>query len=261
MLINIKHNFPDVARWVRSAGNQVRFATAVALTRTAQQVKAAELKEIERVFDRPTPYTKRSLFMSPATKAKLEAQVWLKDDRAGSGTPATRYLLPHIEGGPRGQKGFERMLVRAGHMGANERAVPAAGARLDAYGNMSRGQIVQILSQLRAFYTVGGTDMNRTNSKRSRAKRANSRYFVSRGKGVASRGFGSWWNQGEGRVQHLPRGVWMATSKGVVPVLIFVERAGYTSRFKFFEVARRVVASAFPRHFDVELTKALRSAR
>ena len=35
-------------------------------------------------------------------------------------------------------------------MRKNERAVPGAAAKLDAYGNMGRGQIVQILSQLQA---------------------------------------------------------------------------------------------------------------
>src|ERR1035441_633525 len=74
---------------------QLPFATAKALTRTAQLIKAAEVDEMRRVFDRPTPWTLNSVFITPATKDNLIARVWLKQD-AAKGTPAAKYLLSEI---------------------------------------------------------------------------------------------------------------------------------------------------------------------
>jgi hypothetical protein len=249
LLIKVQHNFPDVARWIASVGKQARFAAAVALTRTAQDVKAAERDQIGKVFDRPTPYTLRSLFLSPATKDKLEAMVWLKDDRAGSGTPATRYLLPHIEGGSRGTKGFERALQRQGLMPAGHFAVPASGVKLDAFGNVSKGTINQILSQLRVQVTAG-YESRATGSARSKrsVRRQGVEYFViTKPHGKLKAGI-------YGRYR-------FASGSAVKPMFIFVPGVRYSPRFRFFEVADQVVATAFPRHFEVEFSKALRSAK
>ncbi len=45
--------------------------------------------------------------------------------------------------------------------------VPAEGARLDQYGNMSRGQMIQILSGLGALEYRAGFKGNATQSARS----------------------------------------------------------------------------------------------
>jgi hypothetical protein len=58
-------------------------------------VKRALEYEMPFAFDRPTPYTLGSLYLSPATKAIPVAKVWLKDD-AGKGTPAAKYLFPRL---------------------------------------------------------------------------------------------------------------------------------------------------------------------
>ncbi len=265
MQLSIKHNFPDVQRAIDQIGKQAKFAAAVALTKTAQDVKAQLATEIDRVFDRPTPYTQRSLFMRGASVAKLEAMVWLKDESTGGGTPATKYLLPQIEGGRRGLKGFEARLVRQGIMAPTERAVPGAGAVIDRYGNMSRGQIVKILSQLgnRAFsgdYSVA------TNSKRSRAKRAQEAYFVSTGAGGTITIVNGEMRKGNGRTGHLARGIWVRRNFGawgsaIKPVLLFVRSVSYRRLFKFADVAVKTANRNFPGHFDQQLARALATAR
>lgn len=253
--ISITHNFPEIQRKLDQVGKQASYAAAVALTRTAQDTRADLRQEMRRVFDRPTAYTLNSLYLKPARRDDLKAIVWLKHS---AGRVGEHYLLPQIRGGDRELKRFEQILVRAGYMSGNERAVPGGAARIDRHGNMSAGQIVQILSQLRAFKTVGGTSPNATNSARSRKKREQGRYFVSLGQGVVSRGFGSW--QRGGRSQHLPRGVWMATDSGVKPILMFVPHAKYRARYEFFKVADRFIKPRFAFHFDAELRKALRTA-
>lgn len=256
--INVTTNFPELTSALAKARNQVPFALARALTKTGQDVKDAQRKEIERVFDRPTPFTRNSVFLRPATKQRLEAEVWLKD----SASRRTHFLLPQIEGGSRPLKRFEQRLVMSGYMQPSERAVPAAGARLDAYGNMSRGQINQILSQLKTA-VVQGDFSNATNSRRSRAKREKEAYFVSRGPGSWT-GTGSWKNGNKS--QHLPRGVWVRRSFGawgtaVKPVLLFVPRATYRPRYHFFKLAQEVIDRQFARHFDESWTIAMRTAR
>ena len=155
---------------------------------------------MRRVFDRSTAWTLNSLYVKGATKQSLTARVWFKDY-----DDPRHYLLPQVYGGSRPQKRLEVLLTRLGVMRADERAVPAAGARLDAYGNMGRGQVQQIISQLKGFY-LAGASQNASNSKRSRAKRAAESYFASTGKGTHPLGTGAWIRARH--QQHLARGVW-----------------------------------------------------
>jgi hypothetical protein len=251
--LSIKTNFPAVQEKLAELGKQGRYACAVALTRTAQDVKRDLVKEMAKVFDRPTRFTLNSLYLKPATKADLTARVWLKDEY---GTQPN-YLLPQIEGGNRVQKRFEVLLRQRGLLADSERTVPGAGAKLDGNGNMSRGQIVQIISQLGAF-NLAGASQNATGSKRSKAKRAKGSYFYAR-RGEARTGRGSW-KQGL-KVQHLPTGIYLKTAEGIKPVLIFVHGAKYRIRLHFVPVALGTIERAFPGHFAREYAKALRTAR
>jgi len=257
MKIDVRDNFPQVKAAMRENAKQVTFATAVALTRTAQDVRAAEKQGMQTAFDRPTAFTLNSLFVKPATKVDLTARVWLKDYYGPN------FLMPQITGGARPQKRFEQLLMQRGIMNATERAVPGAGAKLDSYGNISRGQIVQILSQLQSF-NVSGFDANATNSKRSKSKRAREAYFVSTGKGAKAYGRSSW--KGGHKSQHLERGVWVrisfgATNTVVLPVLLFVGKATYRKRYPFDQIGQDTIAKAFPGHFDREYARAIATAR
>ena len=75
--------------YVVGAGKQVRFATAVALTRTAQQVEREIQKDIPATFDRPKPQTTKGTYMKKATPANLTAVAGIKDRIAA-------YLAPNI---------------------------------------------------------------------------------------------------------------------------------------------------------------------
>jgi hypothetical protein len=238
-MFSVKHNLPAFKAAMQQSTKQGTFAMAVALTRTAVDIKQAEQQEIKRVFDRPTQYTINSLFVRGATKTRLDALVWVKDDRAGSGTPATKYLLPEIEGGGRGLKRFERSLQISGYMPKGWHAVPGRFARLDAFGNVSKGQIIQILSQLRVTLTAGFTRNISTDKKKAAAakRRAGGQYFAvteQRGRmlpGIYQRrdfGFGS----------AAPR-----------PVIVFVPTVQYRVRFEFHRVANTVIESRMASNF------------
>ena len=244
--VNVRSNVAAVVARFRDNPRQMRYATAVALTHTAQDVKVAQVAEMERVFDRPTRFTLNSVFMRPATKANLVAIVWLKDF-AGKGTPAEKYLAAQIEGGPRKLKGFERLLLRSGLLPTGYSAVPGSAAKLDSYGNMSAGQIVQILSALKAFGEQGFA-ANRTDASKKRRGKKLPMFFVGR--------------PGGGR---LPRGVWQrftfAHGSAIKPVLIFVRGPRYRPIYRFHEVSARTVTAVFPGHMERAAVEAMATAR
>ena len=220
----------------RFSERRLNAAAASALTRTALDVKAAEVREMRRVFDRPTPYTLNSVYVKPATANRLVADVWLKDDRAGSGTPATYFLGPEVEGGTRRAKGFERSLQIVGLLPAGWFAAPAAGARLDGYGNVSKGQIIQILSQLRVTLVSGFTRNMSFDARKQIAtqRKAGGRYFAVK---VGAKG-------------RLAPGIYIRelTGRNITPVFIFVNRATYRPRLDFAGVAEREAAERLPVH-------------
>lgn len=251
MKFNVSNGFPALRRDIDFVQKQHRFAAAVALTRTAQDVQQAERGEIMGAFDRPTPYTINSLRLRPATRERLEAEVFLKDDASGSGTPATKYLLPQIEGGKRHLKSFERQLQQIGAMPAGWHAVPGRFARLNAYGNVSYGQIIQILSQLRSTPTAGydrAISTDKAKAARARARAGGQYFALPSGRGRLLPGIYQARDTAWGRAA--PR-----------PVFIFVRSVTYRALFRFAEVAEAVALHKFPVHFDAALAMALRTAR
>lgn len=218
---------------------------ATALTRTAVDIKAGLQAELPRVFDRPTPYTLNSLFVKPARADRLQAETFFKDDRAGSGTPATKYLLPQVQGGSRSVKRFEKALQLAGHMPAGWFIVPGKGARLDAFGNISKGQIIQVLSQLRITLTAGFIRNlpfpSKGNERKviSAIKRAGGRYFVRKP------------GQDKGQPGVYQREFY---GKTITPVFIFVRSVNYSQRFDFDGIAKRIADERLPLQLQRAIT-------
>jgi hypothetical protein len=266
MQIKADHNFDEVAKAFRVAARQVPFALARTLTKTGQDVKAGQENEIRRVFDRPTRYTQKAVFLRPARKTKLEAEVWLK-----WGSRPDHYLMPQIEGGRRPLKRFESRMVKTGLLKAGERLVPTGLAPVDAHGNISRSNIVRILSQLKTAVVQGDTS-NASDSRRSRSKRAVQQYFWSAGPGTQKTEVRSV-RDARGKVsrrvvtrrEHLRRGVWMvrrtAFGNAVRPVFFAVTAARYRARYDFYGVAQRIVKDRFAPHWRESWAQAMKTAR
>lgn len=155
----------EVAKALAAFPDKAHRACAVALNKTGKLIKEAEVAEMKAVFDNPTSYTLNSLKLTPATKDNLQATVWFKQpDRMGQ-----HYLVPQVDGGQRKLKGFER------GVGLGE-LTPALGAKLNRYGNVSPGQIRQILSVLGKAETSAGYMANITD--RSRRRNTKERDYV-----------------------------------------------------------------------------------
>lgn len=247
---------------LQGAPARLRLAAAIALTKTGVLVKEAERREMLDVFDRPTPFTLGSLYLKPATAANPEARVGIRDDFGGGRSPLA-WLRWQINGGLRTQTAFEKALVRGGAMRSDQRAVPGRYARLDGFGNMSRGQRIQILSQLRIGTGLLGSErrlpqrvgrdnpaFKATESKIKRAyTRAGGQYIaLPNGRGKLRPGIYQTRQFASGRSD--PK-----------PVMIFVAKASYEAqRFDFAYVAQITIKRELPAQLAGQLARTLLQA-
>lgn len=109
---------------------QVAFATAKALTDTATQTQNLLGNKLPEYFDRPTPYTMRAIGIERATKANLQARVFIKPDQL-------KYLVFGVEGGIR--------LPPKRAIGIPVEQV------VNQYGNLPRGKIASLLKRKDVF--------------------------------------------------------------------------------------------------------------
>lgn len=251
IIVNVQANISGVLKKLEDLRqDQVPFATALALTRTAQYARQSLSTEMSRVFDRPTPRTLNSTYVRPATKSMLIAQVKIKDEGSG-GIGPTKWLMPEIQGGGRSAKGFERLLQSAGILPSGWWAIPAQGANLDAYGNVSGGTITKILSQLQAMRDELDNEKRSVRAKRD-GTRSKGRYFAVIPSRVPS--------------NHLKPGIYerMGTTKTarLLPIFTFTSKAPrYTQRYDFFGVGERISRERFPIEFEAAVRVTAATAR
>ncbi len=143
--LSIKSDLKDLtAHLSRIQRQQIPFASALAITKTAQDVRTDLYRNMLKVFDAPVAYTvprnikepkqRGSLYLIPATKKNLESEVYVKNMTFGKGTPALNYIKPHIEGGPRRTKGSEISMRGKGIIGGGKYITPSSRS---PYGHVS----------------------------------------------------------------------------------------------------------------------------
>lgn len=251
MLIGVRANIDEMLSAASALEReQMPFATALALTRTAQYAKAELVSLMDVVFDRPTPFTKGALYIVPATKQRLTATVKVKDE-AAKGNPAVRWLMPEIFGGTRNMKGFEALLMRNGLLPRGWYAVPAIGAPLDGYGNVPGNVITKILSQLQASRDSTANESADVRRRRNRRQQQGRYFAVIPGRAPRNK---------------LPPGIYerFGTTQHakVVPVFVFTSKAPhYQKRYDFYGVGERIARERFPTEFRAAMKVALESAR
>lgn len=246
-LMRLAARLPDMLE------KQARYAMARSLNAAAYAATQATAREMSKVFDRPTSWVLKSVRYVKARKDKLQATVDFDFWGNKQGVTVSDVLRAEIFGGRRKLKRHEAALQRAGVLPSGMAIVPGSAARMDKNGNMSAGQIIQIMSWFKSFgeqgYSAnmrdGGRRLGRDN-KRTGARGFS--YFVlkkSHGKlrpGVYQRfklGFGS----------------------AVKPVMIFVPVPSYRRRLDFYGVAEKAAVSEFKAQFPKMMAEAMRTAR
>jgi hypothetical protein len=251
--INLSKDFDTFARQFRGdVEKQLRFAGAVALTRSAQEAAETIAKAMPDIFDRPTKSTVNALRVVPATKSKLEATVLVKDF-IGKGPAPQDWLSAEILGGNRAHKRSENALIRAGVMQADQFWTPgqANEGQLDQSGNVPAGVITKILSRISALgeqgYRANASDATRRRLRKLKlaTRRTGTDYFV--------------WHDADGRA----KAIMQLMGKGhVEPVLWFTDRMPvYAPRFHFDDMVLETVAKAFGPQMAAALELARRTAR
>jgi hypothetical protein len=248
--ISVQADIKAATRWLDDVQKkQIPFALKNALNQTARDVQADLTKEM-RVFDRPKASTVKGTYIMRAEKTKLSAIIGLKT--RDKGAPVSEYLEAQVEGGYRSDKRSEILLQQAGILPRGYQTRPGSGANIDRYGNMTRGQIVGILSYFRAFggirssgrnkpYDTQSEKLNRSLTKR---KRLPVEYFIV-----------------PDGMPGLATGVWKRSGKKIEPILIFIRPPVYTKKYGFYEFASSTVRRKMERNFNDAMKYALATAR
>jgi len=214
---------------------QIRFSAVKAVDRLADKSKERIYSEMMRVFDRPTPWTLRAMRVSKPSMTNISAEVGFRDTW---NKRAVDYLLPEVYGGERKVKAFE-LLIQSRVTTNNLRGgrgqypkgttfVPGPGATIDRYGNMSPGQIQQIISGLGAQ-----TDKWANTTRASKARKKRTGHYIA-----------------------TPKTIWFADKGMMTPLLIATKaRPAYSKRFPFHQVIQRFIDDQFPIEFEKALSE------
>lgn len=235
MKLDVKIDFTKAQRLMtRLSGAEFRQAQAKALTDAGFEARKALLSEMEASFDRPTPYIRRSIQVQQATAEKLTATVE-PTYMGGKGVYPQNIVRHHVFGGQRTVKASERAFARIGILQPGFSIVPGSACKLDAYGNIPRGFMNQLISYFGAFSEQGykaNMTAKRKDKLASRGRTASGYKTIN---GVAY--FVAWGGVRSGRSSHLPYGIWSKTGihgVDVKPILIFVRTPTYTKRLDFY---------------------------
>lgn len=233
--IDVKNQVEQARRSLDELGKrQLPIAIARTINDVAQDVQEAERREMERVFDRPTPMTLNSVKVWKANKTTLTGRIFVRDE-APKGTPPSKYLRAQVEGGERRPKRFEMAARFSGHLSSDGFLVPSRATPLNQHGNVTGGRITQILDQIHANF-----------KDTSQHVKAGRRYFFGQPKGHPGLGIG----------------VWLRTKDGLRPILLLKQGSpSYGKRFRFHEVGDRAVRQNLARRFQGRLAQAIATAR
>lgn len=231
-----------VARMRGLAESKIKTATVAALNDAARAGHEETRKEMASVFDRPTPWVMGGVRYTKARKDRMESTIDFDKWGNKTGVTVENVLKAEIFGGQRRHKRHEIALQRAGILPAGMGIVPGDAAKLDRYGNMSGGQIVQIMAWFRAFgeqgYKANMSDKNRAR--------------LGRDKRNGQRGF-QYFALQKPRGKLLP-GIYQrftfAHGSAIKPVMIFVKLPGYRKRLDFYGIAARAARAQFNQSFS-----------
>lgn len=231
----------------RQIPNAVPYVKASFLTGLAKAVQGKVTAQIPVAFDRPTPFTQRSAWVKPATKATPTADVYFPQSPAGSGKGLREYIRPGAEGASaRRQKKTEYLLSAMGLLPAGWVSVPGSYGmkHLDGFGNMPGSYYKELIRGLRIKGTRGPPKPVSAASGRRAARMGVQYEFFAVSPGANSLGR----NGG-----YLPSGVYKRAGRGgrdLLQYLKFVKKASYRPRLNMVKIAQAEVAASANAEFS-----------
>ena len=208
---------------------QLRYAAAVALTRTAQAVRDALPAVMDRELDRPTTFSKRGIFVKAARKESLTSVVGFMDRQAS-------YLKYQIAGGTR--------------MPTSRGIKLPGNVQLNSFGNIPKG----LIDKLKASAQDGSLGRGLAGklgvgNRRKNAAPIQLFYGKPTGRG---------WEKA-------PMGIWRRVPGKpgkLIPVVVFEDTpAKYKPRFNLERVGRVIVQREWDKQFAKSFADAMRTAR
>lgn len=257
MQLSIKADIKAAEKALGALKKQVPFAAWLAQKNTAFSIRRKVQNHMRGVFKTASRYT----MQAPIVDYQNYTQYRDKEEKtmavdlisqfkgkSGNRERSRHYLWDHIHG-QRTHTGFERLLIDAGIMPSDRYAVRTKYLHLfSGGGKISKGIYNKIISQLRAFKTGRGHDINATNSaksKRKRKRRTGQVIYVMNIGGT----FGIW--------MHYRK----FTGNGLIPLFIFVKRAEYKKIFRFYEVSQAHANRVWPIEFKKAISHAIKTAK
>lgn len=217
------------------------YVKAAMLSRLGSGGRDAVQKQMPVDFDRPTSFTIRGVWFKSATKARMQADVYIPESQDAAGKAPREYMQPGVAGTPRRrQKRTEYLLSRMGYLPGGWVSVPGSSAAklgmIDGFGNLKGriyAQVVNVL-QIKRADTKGARGISAASVKRAKKMGVQSEWFaVQPGKNTMGRK-GSW----------LPPGVYRRAGRNgeeLQQILKFVRTAGYRPRMDFAGTVRDYV--------------------
>ena len=226
--LDIKSELPTAIKWTNEHTKQLPFSISQAMNASVKGLAAIPgskqksavnglADSSKRFFDRPKPATSTGFFATTANKRTLSLVIKPKDkpwDR-------NRYLSGNIFGGARPPKPFEIAFAAQskGQIPTGARFVPTGAIKQDRYGNVSKSNMSNILSNV---------DQVRKNSR-----------FIGR-------------PTGGGR----PLGVYRRqTSNKLRPLFLVEPSVDYSARFPAVRIIESKVQSTFGLYLRTQLAR------
>jgi hypothetical protein len=249
MKVSVNADIAQAMKLLEGLPKQIPYATMLAINASAEDAKEALVNEMSRAFDRPTPYTKNGLRIKYATKARLEAEILVKDK--ASGVAPLNFLYPEVESGPRKRKGFELLLSRAGILPGDWYAIPTSYAPQDGFGNIPNSTMVAILKQLQSLQETDRNEKAANKQKYNRTKRTG-RYFALKPTDP------SLGKRKPGIYERLSTGF----GGSARPIFIFTSKQPkYRDRYHFYQVGQAAASAAMSRRAVEAVEKAIATAK
>lgn len=247
MQININvSGLNEVKAALGAAGRQANFAASRALNTTAFAINAKLKTEMASTFKGgATAFSLRAFTVKKADKSTLTASVDLRKDAPAGGTSYTKALRHLFTGGSRDYKKVEGWLRSRKLIPSGLSIAPGAGMPLDAYGNMRRAALTEMLG-------VIGT------------QRTNLRVYRRTGAGKAQKAVGYFVVLPGDKSRKHP-GIYKRIETGATstlsPMVLYVDPVSYRRFIDLEKVGKEVVGTTFQPTFDAELAKALAGAK